>query len=129
MKEVVQVILDKADEFIADGIYLLEGTREAAAANRAYYAVFTAARAALFSIDIEAKSHNGVQTKFREHFIKTGIFDMNHNQTMSVLSDVRQRVDYDIHAEIELEEAQLLMGYAVDFVEAIRAYLLSNSNP
>lgn len=41
-------------------------------ASRAYYAVFDAALALLFSAGIEARSHRGIGTLIGEHFVKPG---------------------------------------------------------
>ncbi|MEM8526691.1 MAG: HEPN domain-containing protein [Bacteroidota bacterium] len=125
MKDTIRTIIEKAEEFLSDGKYLLEDEREEASANRAYYAAFTATRALLHSLEIEVKSHKGVQVKFSQHFIKAGIFEPKYNQIITTLFDVKQRVDYDYYSVLELEQAQLLMEYAEDFVLKVRKYLES----
>jgi uncharacterized protein (UPF0332 family) len=116
-------MMDKAHEFLSDGIYLLKDEREEGAANRAYYAAFTAARALLHALNIQVKSHNGVQTKFSQHFIKTKVFDVKYKRIISLLFDVRQRADYDFYTKLELEQAQRLIDDASDFVHLAEAYL------
>ena len=42
------------------------------AVSRAYYAVFHASRALLFSIGLEAKSHKAVVSMIGDHFVRPG---------------------------------------------------------
>jgi uncharacterized protein (UPF0332 family) len=48
--------------------------------NRLYYSCFYAITALLVFENVETKTHNGVKTKFFQHFIKTGIIKMEYSQ-------------------------------------------------
>lgn len=49
-----------------------------AVVNRLYYACYYAASALLLNHHIEANTHNGVKTQLSMHFVRTGLFDLEH---------------------------------------------------
>jgi hypothetical protein len=64
--------LERADTCLSEARQLQQASLPYGAASRAYYAVFHAARALLFSIGIEAGSHKGVVAMIGDHFVRPG---------------------------------------------------------
>lgn len=93
------------------------------AVNRAYYAVFNAANAALTAIGVSRKKHTAVLSEFRKEFIKTGIFNEVLSDYYGQLMDDRHSADYDLLDEISKEEAIQNVRQARMIVEEIDAWL------
>ena len=93
------------------------------AANRAYYAAFHAIKAVEALDNYDSKKHSGLLSRFRNEYIRTGIFDAKYSDVLSGLSHFRQDSDYNIFATISIEVAEEQMQNAADFVEQIEAYM------
>ena len=93
------------------------------AANRSYYAAFSAMRA-VFALDgLDFKKHAGVIAEFRKSYIKTGIFDTKLSKIIDSLKDARQSSDYDDFYLISKEEVSEQVSNAEFFVTEIETYL------
>ena len=68
------------------------------AVNRAYYAVFHSASAALLWLDIERAKHSGVQAAFGEFLVKSGTIEPEFGRIYTKLRKARETEDYDIMA-------------------------------
>jgi len=123
MKEEIHIILERAKDFLKDAEVLYEEERYDAVPNRAYYCLFTAVRALLFSQNTFAKTHSGAHAKFRELFIKTGKLPPLLSQVLTELFDLRQQVDYDFEVDIEKEVAKEIIENADHFLEETIRFL------
>ena len=94
------------------------------AANRSYYAAFSAMLAVLALDGLDFKHHSGVIAEFRKSYIKTGIFDAELSRIIDSLKDVRQSSDYDDFYLISKEEVTEQIHSAERFVSDIEAYLV-----
>lgn len=94
-----------------------------AAANRSYYAVFSAMRAVLALDGLDFKKHSGVIAEFRKSYIKTGVFSTELSRIIDSLKDVRQSSDYDDFYLISKEEIAEQVEDAEFFVNAVSGYL------
>lgn len=93
------------------------------AANRSYYAAFSAMRA-VFALDgLDFKKHAGVIAEFRKSYIKTGVFDTKLSKIIDSLKDARQSSDYDDFYLISKEEVSEQVSNAEFFVTEIENYL------
>lgn len=63
--------LARAKETFEDARLLAEKQRWNSGINRLYYAAYYAVTALLLNGGFQTTTHNGVKTKFSEHFIKT----------------------------------------------------------
>jgi hypothetical protein len=63
-------------------------------ASRAYYAVFHAVRALLFSAGLEMKSHRGTLSLLGEHFVKPGRLTAELARTAAHMQRDREDADY-----------------------------------
>ncbi len=98
------------------------------AANRSYYAAFSAMRAVLALDGLDFKKHSGVIAEFRKSYIKTGIFNPEMSHIIDSLKDVRQSSDYDDFYLIFKEEVLEQVESAVFFVDEVEKYLHTQYN-
>lgn len=70
----------------------------------------------------------GLRSKFSELFIKTGIFPIVASDTIAILFDYRQEADYDIDAEITVEEAEAIIEKAGSFLKLAKDYFQQLEN-
>lgn len=114
--------LNKAEDALRSAVYDLEGGFVLATANRAYYACYYCITALLYTKEVYAKTHQGVRAKFSELFIKTGIFPLAISDSLALLFDSRQEADYDLDADITVEEARNLIEKSKEFVQLSKKY-------
>lgn len=94
-----------------------------AAVNRAYYAMFGAARAALRQIDpqlIRAKRHATILNRFSQHVVRDRGFDPRLGRAIYEAFEARSLADYDDgEISISLEEARRLLDLMDEFLLAV----------
>jgi uncharacterized protein len=90
------------------------------AASRAYYAVFHAARALLFSIGIETRTHKGVVSTLGDHFVRPGRLSPALGRLVSRMQRDREDADYATGAVFTADEAAHMIGDAEAFVAEAR---------
>ncbi len=91
--------------------------------GRAYYAAFHAARAALLSLGVEAKTHHGVHTQVSSLLIRNGHLPAEASRWLRLLEAARYRADYDTERITPEEEAREVLDLARQFVAAVGRYL------
>lgn len=94
LKEHIKYRILRAKETYEDAILLFEKGSWNSSINRLYYAAFYAAIALLLQNGLEVKSHNGVKRKLGE-LVVSGKLDKEHAKIFGVLSDFRNKGDYD----------------------------------
>jgi len=90
-------LMDKASRALASTRLLLDAGDTDGACNRAYYAMFDAARAALAVADDEgmiAKTHSGLISAFSLRFVKTAEIPVELGKALNAVSELRQAGDY-----------------------------------
>jgi uncharacterized protein (UPF0332 family) len=117
--------LGKAQRAIASARLLLDSGDIDGACNRAYYAIFDAARAALLAtgeaIALEApKSHNGLIAAFSQRLVKTGRVPIELGKAFNRVADIRLVADY-AGPGIDAETARWAVAAAEKFVTAMRS--------
>lgn len=91
------------------------------ACNRAYYAMFDAARAALIHAGKHVgKTHKGLINSFTEEFVKTDHATKEMGKALKKAETYRYVADYD-SASVNLNDAAQLVSIAQDFVATIRS--------
>ena len=93
------------------------------AVSRAYYAMFHAARAILFSKGLKAKTHRGTISLFGEKIVKEGILSEEFADMFRKAFDLRQKSDYELYAELNVELVKEVIKNAGKFVEKIKELL------
>lgn len=112
--------LSKAQRALESGRLLLEAGDTAGACNRAYYAMFDAARAALNASGVEqshaTRSHSGLISAFSLHLVKPGHFPLELGRALNRAQELRLVADYtgDVVPE---ERAREIIQQAEAFVE------------
>ncbi|MBU2595397.1 HEPN domain-containing protein [Patescibacteria group bacterium] len=125
-KELVKEIIEKFKERIEAAELLLKDKKFEDSVSRSYYALFDAVRGLLELEKITAKSHRGAITKFHQHFIKTGIFDIKTSKTIARLIKLREEADYTFQTEISKAEAETAFKDTKKFLMAVENYLNKN---
>lgn len=113
---------ERAKECLKDAKFLLENESFRSAANRAYYAVFHAARAVMALDGEDRKKHSGIISYFQEHYVKTGIFENIYSNILQNAFIVRQESDYNDFYVISKEESEQQVKNAQKFLEAVDKY-------
>ena len=91
-----RTMFERAQEALAAARYTKDGGFLTTAVNRAYYAAFYAARAALLTVGEAPKSHKGVIQRFNLHFVKTGKLSTHVASIFPYAEEVRKGADYDV---------------------------------
>lgn len=116
--------LQLAREMMRDAELMLEQGGFRTAADRAYYAMFHAARAVLYSADLDLpKTHVGLQHLFGQHFILTGKLPEELGRSLRRAFRLRQQSDYEVHASVEEAIVSETIELAINFIETTAKFL------
>jgi hypothetical protein len=116
----VEASLSRAEEALRSAKLLLEHTELEDAVSRAYYAMFHAARAILFSKGVKTKTHRGTISSFGEYIVKTGILDEQYADVLRKTFDLRQKSDYEIYTELDEELVRETVNNAEKFLKKVK---------
>jgi uncharacterized protein (UPF0332 family) len=123
--------MTKAQRALASAHTLLEDGDGDGACNRAYYAMFDAARAALIAAKAPvppeiAKTHSGLIAAFSLHLVKTDLFPKELGRSFNKAEDLRLVADYK-GDPISLEDAQWTVQQAQAFVEQVKTRFIGDA--
>lgn len=94
------------------------------AANRAYHAI----RSILALDMVEFKRHSGNMSYFRQNYIKTGIFDIELSDFLTIASEARNSSDYDDFYIISRDEVNNQIDNAERLCKDVESYLSKRYN-
>ncbi len=119
----------KAERAIASAHILFTSGDWDGASNRAYYAMFDAARAALMALAPTAeaetiRTHNGLITAFSLHLVKTNKVPIEQGRNLNRVEEIRLIADYKGDA-VEQEQAQWAIQQAEAFLSIIQNLIRS----
>ncbi len=120
MTEEVRLHLERADDCIKDAEVLLDAHRLAAAAGRAYYAMFHAATALLLDKGVQRTSHSAIISAFGQFIVKKNLVEAKLHQFFREAFDLRQQSDYEPVIDITYPQVQETIKRAKEFVETCR---------
>lgn len=122
-------LFEKAEETLASARVMLDLGYAGGACNRAYYAMFDAARAALRTKGLggRIKTHSGVINLFSLQFIKDGPLASDFGQLFKQAEKARYGADY-LDEPVLIENAELAVANAEIFLATI-AVLIANQPP
>ncbi len=127
MSEVsIERILRKAEDCLENAKAMLAESSLEASLNRSYYSIFHCVQALLLTSGVHSKTHVGSHNKFRELFIKTGIWDKYFSTILQRSFEKRQFSDYD-YDEVFESEAKESVDDAVHFFTTTVLYLKENN--
>jgi uncharacterized protein (UPF0332 family) len=112
--------LTRADTCLEEARALHEAALPYGAASRAYYAVFHAASALLFSVGFEARTHKGVVSLLGEHFVRPGRLSSGMGRLVSRMQRDREDADYAAGAVFTERESAQMIADAVAFLAEAR---------
>lgn len=122
-KRTVAAYLSRSHEDIDTAKLLFAHGRYKVALTRAYYAIFYAASAVLLSKGIKRSKHSGVQSAFRQFFIKPGIIEAEYSDIYGAARDARELSDYELWFMPAEEFVKTLIADAERFVARMERYL------
>ncbi len=103
--------MEKATDALAEANLLCDAKRWEGSVSRTYYALLHAVKALFLSQGLEARTHDGVETLFSLHFIKSGTVEREWVAHFARLQRYREQADYgpvlglsgsDIRRELDL---------------------------
>lgn len=121
-----EALLAKATRAAASAQALLSLGDADGACNRAYYAMFDAARAALMAHGRPARSegaktHSGVISSFSLELVKTGLIPVELGRALKRAEETRVVADYRGDT-VGAEDAAAVVGQALTFVVAMKQF-------
>ncbi len=122
-KRFVEASLLRAEKALRSAKLLEENGEPEDAVSRAYYAMFHAARAILFSKGVKAKTHRETISLFGEKIVKEGVLSREFADMLRKALDLRQKSDYELYAELNEERVQEVIKNARKFIEKIKELL------
>ncbi|WP_276973913.1 HEPN domain-containing protein [Ferrimicrobium acidiphilum] len=112
--------MSKAIQAAASARALLDRSDTDGACNRAYYAVFNAACAALLAAGYEVgKTHSGVLNAFHQHLVRTGEISKDDGQLLKRIETFRYIADYSEN-EVDWLDAEEMVLEAERFVTTLQ---------
>jgi uncharacterized protein (UPF0332 family) len=119
----------KAPRALASARTLFADGDNDGACNRAYYAMFDAARAALLACKAPvppevAKTHSGLISAFSLHLVKPGKFPVELGKSFNKAEDLRLIADYK-GDPLDASDARWVVEQAAGFVDAIHERFFS----
>lgn len=118
-----QAYLEKAHRALETARGALTGGDPEGAIDRAYYAAFYMATAALLGAGEQPKTHSGTHNRFHLHFVRTDRIDRSVGATLQHAFELRQRATYEAFAVLDEAAASDLMADVEWFVDAVEALL------
>ncbi len=120
-------LLTRAKRAAASAKLLFDSGDLGGACNRAYYAMFDAARAALLAANAPIKSeaiktHSGLIAAFSLHLVKPGIISAQQGKALRQVDQIRLVADYS-DEEVDSDTAASALGLADSFVDAVSRYI------
>jgi uncharacterized protein (UPF0332 family) len=123
MKAEIIRLLEKAHDCLESAELNLENGFFDTAVNRSYYGIFDAVTALLLSKEIAVKSHSGSIQQFALHFVKTGYFQSEMQESIIYCFQKRQTGDYDLYTDVSSEDAIECLSRARNFVSRAEQWL------
>ncbi len=122
-EEYVKKYLAKAERFLDDAQVFLQQRRLDSAVDRAYYAMFWAARAGLVQKGIIAKTHLGLMNQFSKEYVKSGNITQELWDAFTDAFDARQESTYDVDIVFGEESVQEIIKHAEAFLTKVKELL------
>lgn len=116
-----QDLMAKAVQAAASAKLLLDAGDADGASNRAYYAMFDAARAALLASGFDmGKTHKGVLNAFSDRLVKNGPLPKEMGRLLKQAETFRYVADYE-GDPVEMSDARKMVEQAETFIASMQA--------
>lgn len=123
MNPEVGALLQKAKRSRKAAIRLLKDGDIDFAASRAYYALFYIAEALLLARGLSFTTHAAVIANFGKEFAKPGILNQKFHKYLIDAQDRRNVGDYSVRDAVDEEQAEEMLDWAMEFLQAAEKYL------
>lgn len=123
----IDFLLDKARQSLEAAKLLHAENFLDIAASRVYYAMFHAAQALLFKKGLSFSSHSAVIAAFGKEFAKTGELDPMYHQYLILSQAERNLGDYAIGRHVTKEDAEKLISWGEEFLNAAVNYITAEA--
>lgn len=117
-------LLEKAHKTLGSARVLLEADAAEDAINRAYYAAFHVATAALLQVGERPKTHKGTHGRFWIRFVEAGHVAPEQGEVLAYAWRVREKADYDAFADFETAAPADLLRDVEGFIQAVEPLVL-----
>jgi uncharacterized protein (UPF0332 family) len=116
----VDNLLNQARQAVRSARTLLSSGDPDGAVNRAYYAMFYAAQAALEhrGIEVTSSKHGTLVRRFSEHLVKPGVLPRALGSSLNEMLELRHKADYS-SVGVPPVEAERAATEAEAFLEAV----------
>lgn len=116
--EEIKAELTAAKEALDDAESNMSENRFRTAISRAYYAIFHAARAVVWTRGLAPKTHKGLARQFGQYVVRARLTDKRFNKILKDAADERELADYNaMTGSFEKEDVVSLVSEAREFVE------------
>jgi uncharacterized protein (UPF0332 family) len=127
-----QDLMAKAVQAAASAKVLLDTGDADGACNRAYYAMYDAARAALLAsgalVDLDiGRMHSGLISAFSLHLVKTGRVPVELGKSLNKVEELRLMADYK-GDPIEQENAAWAVNQAQKFIQTMQTTFMTKTS-
>jgi uncharacterized protein (UPF0332 family) len=127
-----KALFEQSERALASANVLLDAGDPDGACNRAYYAMFNAARAALLASDASVaphigKTHSGLISAFNAHLIKAQLVSKEMGRLLKLAEETRLVADYN-GDPVEIDDAKQAVTNAEIFVSDMRAEIARNTS-
>jgi uncharacterized protein (UPF0332 family) len=114
-----ETLIDKGLQALRSAQILIEHNDPNGACDRAYYAMFDVARAALVRVEgYVGKTHKGTLAAFSERFVRNGPISKETGRLLKHVEAYRNLADYQDES-VTLEQAQDIVNQADLFVQEV----------
>lgn len=115
--------LENSKSMLESAEILFKSNKYKDSISRAYYAMFSAARALLSTERLDSAKHSGVISLFNQHFVKPGTVNKNLGKYLNEARSLREKSDYADFVVVSREEARAQIDAAQEFIREIERVL------
>ena len=112
-----------AHRFLKTARLSLEDGDLRTAVDRAYYAMFHTAQAALKAKGVKTRTHRGVLRQFSQEYVLKGEVDVELGKQLRRAFSLRQLSDYEVHETLDEDQVKEVLEQAERFVGKVRGIL------
>jgi uncharacterized protein (UPF0332 family) len=128
----MNVFWEKATEAGGDAHALFARGSFNGAANRAYFAMYNAARAALEVVTdlavADVRRHSAILKLFGQHVVKAGLLSPTLSKSINDAFETRAIADYDTRS-VPQEDAEALLALMDELLGAVRPLVEKSPSP
>ena len=117
--DLVSYRIERALECVKDAEMDISTGSLHSAANRLYYAIFSAMRVLLARDGVDFSKHSSVISYFRRQYIKTGIIEVRFSELIRNAESIRNDCDYKDFYTPEQNELEEQLSIAKEFIVCI----------